>query len=109
MNFLMKRSAKDWLILITFYKFRDHPSIVNIKERYKVKGNFSFKLATTGEIKAVIKDLPTNKAAGGVILVNILNKSNFYFDELTICVNYALINGKFPANLKDASVTPVHT
>ena len=109
MNFLMKRSAKDWLILITFYKFRDHPSIVNIKERYKVKGNFSFKLATTEEIKAVIKDLPTNKAAGGVILVNILNKSNFYFDELTICVNYALINGKFPANLKNANVTPVHT
>ena len=97
------------MILITFYKFRDHPSIVNIKERYKVKGNFSFKLATTEEIKAVIKDLPTNKAAGGVILVNILNKSNFYFDELTICVNYALINGKFPANLKDANVTPVHT
>ena len=95
--------------MITFYKFRDHPSIVNIKERYKVKGNFSFKLATTEEIKAVIKDLPTNKAAGGVILVNILNKSNFYFDELTICVNYALINGKFPANLKDANVTPVHT
>ena len=108
MNFLMKRSAKDWLILITFYKFRDHPSIVNIKERYKVKGNFSFKLATTEEIKAVIKDLPTNKAAGGVILVNILNKSNFYFDELTICVNYALINGKFPITLKNVNVTPVH-
>ena len=70
MNFLMKRSAKDWMILIT-YKFRDHPSIVNIKKRYKVKGNFSFKLATAEEIKAVIKDLPTNKAAGGEIPVKI--------------------------------------
>ena len=30
------------------------------------------------------------------------------FDELTVCVNYALINGKFPITLKNANVTPVH-
>ena len=74
------------------YKFRNHPSIIKIKERYKVKENFSFRLATTEEIKAIIRDLPTNKAAGGEIPVNILKKSNFSFDELTICVNYGLIN-----------------
>ena len=34
------------------YKFRNHPSIIKIKERYKVKENFSFRLATTEEIKA---------------------------------------------------------
>ena len=46
------------------YKFRNHPSIIKIKEKYKVKENFSFRLATTEEIKAIIRDLPTNKAAG---------------------------------------------
>ena len=90
------------------YKFRNHPSIIKIKERYKVKENFSFRLATTEEIKAIIRDLPTNKAAGGEIPVNVLKKSNFSFDELTICVNYALINRKFPITLKNANVTPVH-
>ena len=55
------------------------------------------------EIKAIIRDLPTNKAAGGEIAVNILKKSNFSFDELTICVNYALNNGTFPITLKNAS------
>ena len=50
------------MILMT-YKFWNHPSIVNIKEQYKVKGNFSFRL--TEEIKAIIKDLPTIKTAGG--------------------------------------------
>ena len=90
------------------YTFRNHPSIVKIKERYKVKSNFSFRLATTEEIKAIIRDLPTNKAAGGEIPVNVLKKSNFSFDELTICVNYALINGKFPITLKNANATPVH-
>ena len=59
------------------YKFRNHPSIIKIKERYKVKENFSFRLATTEEIKAIIRDLPTNKAAGGEITVNVLKKSNF--------------------------------
>ena len=56
------------------YKFKNHPSIVKIKERYKVKGNVSFRLAMTKEIKAIIRDLPTNKAAGGEIAVNILKK-----------------------------------
>ena len=59
------------------YKFKNHPSIVKIKKRYKVKGNFSFTLATTEEIKTIFSDIPTNKAAGCEILVNILTKSNF--------------------------------
>ena len=80
-----------------FYKFRNHLSIVKTKEWYKVKGNFSFKLATTEEIQAIIKDLLSNKAAGIEIPRNILKKSIFFFHELTICVNYVLINGKFPA------------
>ena len=82
--------------------------MVKIKERYKVKENFSLRLATAKEIKAIIRDVPTNKAAGGEIPVNILKKLNFYFDELTIFVNYALINGKFPITLKNANVIPVH-
>ena len=78
------------------YKCRNHSSILKIKEQYKVKSNFSFRLATTEEIKAIIRDLPTNKAAGGEIPVNILKKPNFSFDELTKCVNYALTNARFP-------------
>ena len=66
------------------YKFRNHPSIIKIKERYKVKEDFSFRLVTTEEIKAVIRDLPTNKAAGGEIPVHVLKKSNFSFDELSV-------------------------
>ena len=60
------------------YKFRNHPSIIKIKERYKIKDKFSFRLATTTEeIKTIIRDPPTNKAAGGEIPVNILKKSKF--------------------------------
>ena len=51
-------------------KVRNHLSIVKIKERYKVMDNFSFRLATTEGIKAIIRDIPTNEA--------------FYFDELSV-------------------------
>ena len=56
------------------YKFRNHPSIIKIKERYKVKKNLSFRLATTEEIKAIIRNLLTNKAAGSETPVNVLKK-----------------------------------
>ena len=79
-----------------------------IKERYKVKEKLSFRLATTEEITAINRYLPTNKAVGGEVPVNVLKKSNFSFDELIICVNYALINGRFPITLKNANVKPVH-
>ena len=56
----------------------------------------------------IIRDRPTNKAAGSKIPVNILKKSDFSFDELNICVNYVSINGKFPISLNNANVTPVY-
>ena len=87
-------------------KFRNHPSIVKIKERCKVKGNFSIRLANTEEIKAIIRDLPTNKAVGGEIPVNISKKLKFAFNELTICVSYALISGKFRITLKMLMLHP---
>ena len=59
------------------YKLRNHPSIVKIKERTKLRAIFHLDLPLQKEIKAIIRDLPTNKAAGGEIPVNILKKSNF--------------------------------
>ena len=90
------------------FKFRNHPSIVKIKEQYKVKGNFSFRLATAEEIKAIIRDLPTNKVVRSEIPVNVLKKSNFLLMNRFFCINYALINAKFPITLKHVNVTLVH-
>ena len=43
-------------------KFRYHPSIIKIKERYRVRDSFSFRLATIEEIKVIVRNLPTNNA-----------------------------------------------
>ena len=42
----------------------------------------------------------------GSFWIEELKKSNFSFDELTKCVDYALINRKFPITFKNANVTP---
>ena len=90
------------------YKFRSHPSIIKIKKHINTKEKFSFRLVSKEEIQAIIKDLPSNKASGGEIPLNILKKSDFTFDKLTDCINQALMNGKFPDSLKNANITPVH-
>ena len=89
-------------------KFKTQPSIVKIEKQFKIKTTFSFIPTSKDEIVATIKDLQSNKAAGGEIPLNILKKSNFTFDELTECVNYTLKNGKFPDSLKNANITPVY-
>ena len=43
-------------------KFRNHPSVVKIKESTKLRALFFFGIATTVKIKAIIRDFPTNKA-----------------------------------------------
>ena len=75
-------------------KFTNHQKI---KEWCKFKGSFSSRLATTEEIKVIIRDLPTNKAAWG-------KSQSIYWRNL----NHALINGKFPSILKYVNVTTVH-
>ena len=89
-------------------KVKTHPSIKKIEKHRKIKATFSFSPTSRYEIVSIIKDVQKNKATGGKVPLNILKKSNFTFNELTECVNYILINGKFLDSLKNANVTRVH-
>ena len=81
-------------------KFKTHPDIVKVKKHFKIKTTFSFSPLSKDEIVAIIVNLQNNKAAAVEILLSILKKSNFTFDESTECVNYTLKNGKFPDSIK---------
>ena len=50
-------------------KYINHPSIKNIKEKYKNINKFSFHPVTTDEVKKVVIDLKTNKSVGGEISI----------------------------------------
>ena len=85
-------------------KFRNHSSIMKIKESYSITGNFSFNLVSTVEKKIISKDFSANKVARFEIPIKILKKSAFWFDKLADHEIYALTNVKFPSILRNEDV-----
>ena len=82
--------------------FENHPSIYNIKTKYRGISKFSFQPVTIEEVKNM-----TNKAVGGEIPTKILKECDFTFYVLTKCINKSIDTGYFPDSLKLANVTPV--
>ena len=87
--------------------YEKHPSICNIKTKYRGINNFSFWSVSVEEVKKTIRDLKTNKVVVGEIPTKILKECEFTFDELTNCINKSIGTGYFPDRLKLANVTLV--
>ena len=62
--------------------YEKHPSICNMKTKYRGIGNFSFRPVSVEEVKMIIRDLKTNKAVGSEIPTKILIECEFTFDVL---------------------------
>ena len=73
-----------------------------------IKEKFSFLSVSVKDVENVIKNIPSNKASGGDIPIQILKKSGLTYQILTNCINDAIDKGVFPNSLKIASITPVH-
>ena len=73
-----------------------------------IKEKFSFLSVSVKDVENVIKNIPSNKASGGDIPIQILKKSGLTYQILTNCINDAIDKGVFPDSLKIASITPVH-
>ena len=89
-------------------KFKNHPSTVKMRNEYLIKEKFSFQPIFVKDVENVIKNIPSNKASGGDIPIQILKQSGFTYQILTDCINDAIIKGVFPESLKIANITPVH-
>ena len=77
-------------------KFKNHPSIVKIKNKYLIKEKFSLQPVSVKDVENVIKNIPSNKASGGDIPIQILKKSGLTYQILTNCINDAINKGVFP-------------
>ena len=60
-------------------KFKNHPSIVKIKNKYLIKEKFSLQPVSVKDVENVIKNIPSNKASGGDIPIQILKQSGFTY------------------------------
>ena len=84
--------------------FRNHPSIVKIKNKYLIKEKFSFQLVS---VKDFIKNIPSNKASGGDMPIQILKQSGFSYQILTDCISDAISKGVFSDSL-NSETSHVH-
>ena len=89
-------------------KFKNHPSIVKIKSKYLIKEKFSFQPVSVKDLENVIKNIPSNKASGVYIPIQILKQSGFTYQILTDCINDAINKIVFPDSLKIVNIAPVH-
>ena len=87
--------------------YEKHPSIWNMKTKYRGIGNFSFRPVSVEEVKKIIRDLKTNKAVVGEIPTKILKECEFTFDVLTKYINKSIETGYFLDSLKLVNVAPV--
>ena len=90
--------------------FKEHPSIVKIKQHIVKTEMFSFQKVNEIQIENEIKELNSRKASGADgIPANILKETfDILKSPLTQLFNVTVENQHFPNDLKYANVAPLH-
>ena len=88
-------------------KYRNHPSILAIRERKKAQINFCFKELSIEKIQKEILNLNNKKASQNSDIPTKIIKDIF---EKVLCsfINNSIKSFTFPSCLKKADVTPIH-
>ena len=91
-------------------KFRNHPSIIMIKNKTKNDQSFSFGPVNYDEVLKKVNTLDTAKASQqSDISTKILNQNSNYFAEYFYeNINQCISKSIFPSDLKLAEVTPTY-
>ena len=97
-------------ILNVAIKFRNHPSILQIKDKIQVHKKFSFAMSTEDEILIELNLLNINKPTTfNNIPAKILVDAKFICSPyITKIYNDSKNESKFPGSLKMADISPVH-
>ena len=88
-------------------KYSKDPSILKIKQKFKINRKFSFQSVSEDTIKNIVKSLPSDEVSAREIPVDILKNSEFCFSELTKFINKAFNENKFLDTLKLSDIVPV--
>ena len=91
-------------------KFKNHPSIIKIKEKVNVKNKFSFSKTEEEEMMAEINNLNTNKPTtdNNIPAKLLVQTKDICCPLLTKIYNKSKCNSNFPNALKMADITPAH-
>ena len=97
-------------LIKSIVKFRNHPSIIAIKEKFDQSYLFNFSNISQGNILQQIANLDTNKAIQSTDIPTkiIKRNSDIFSDFIFSNINECIRNSTFPPALKIANITPVH-
>ena len=91
-------------------KYKDHPSIVAIRNKFKGELSFSFKTIEREELYKEILNLDTTKACQEADIPTKVIKLNadLFADFLSSPFNNCIKTGEFPSRFKLADITPIY-
>ena len=91
-------------------KFKDHPSVLKIKQNIKVSELFSFSKVNTYEMQEEIRKLNKNKPTtdNNIPSKILVENADICTPFLTKIYNDSVDDSIFPSNLKNADMTPGH-
>ena len=94
--------------LHSIQKYRNHPSIVRIKENVGVVDKYEFNFVAPIDVWNEINQLNDSKESSGEIPTDILKLlSGLCIDQITFYINKMFECSKFPDKLKLADVSPI--
>ena len=97
-------------IINVINKFKDHPSILKIKERVEIIDKFSFSICSEDDIEMEIHKLNINKPTtfNNIPAKVLADNSDICSPIITKIYNNSILNSNFPGPLKKADITPAH-
>ena len=103
-------NIEDNNIINMINKFKNHPSIIKIKEKVDINETFSFSRCSVDDIEREIEKLNINKPTtfNNIPAKILVENSEICSPFISKIYNDAIFNSKFPGPLKHADITPVH-
>ena len=91
-------------------KYRKHPGVIAIRDKFKIKDAFSFVEVDQKEIEKEILSMDVNKASQGSDIPTKIVKENVDIFGSFVCTSFknTIKLSNFYENLKYADVTPLH-
>ena len=103
-------NINDNNIINMINKFKNHPSIINIKERVDITETFSFSRCSVDDIERDINKLNINKPTtfNNIPAKILVENSEICSPFISKIYNDSIFSSNFPGPLKNADITPVH-
>ncbi len=97
-------------ILLSYYKYKDHPSVIDIAENHQLPSNFEFKEVSPDHVQPTLSKLNPAKAKGyDKIPPKVLKiAAPVIANHIASIINNSIRTAKFPSDCKHDEIGPKH-